>query len=200
MFSRKSSISSKSPKIQSPRSKSQKKSMFSRLTSRFQTRKSRSPSIRESSIQLEPVINKEEIQKEIDNHKTKIEELKKIIDNTINPEMTKLKEEFDIIAFKYQELYKEWKIYFSNNNRNASEDIWKKMRHNSSLRAEIVDKWENLYNEKKDKNKEINSLDIEIEMLNKQLKDNKSGGTRKRRKYKKHKKHKKHKKTLNKKY
>jgi len=186
MFSR------KSPKIQSPRSKSQKKSMFSRLTSRFQTRKSRSPSIRESSIQLEPAINKEEIQKQIDNHKTKIEELKKIIDNTIDPEMTKLKEEFEIIAFKYEELNKEYNIYFSNNNRNASEAIWKKIRHNSNLRTEIIEKWENLYEEKKDKNREINSLGIEIEMLNKQLKDNKSGGTRKRYKYKKHKKHKKH--------
>ena len=44
----------------------------------------------------------------------------------------------------------------------------------------------------KDKIKEINSLGIEIEMLNKQLKDTKSGGTRKRYKYKKHKKHKNH--------
>ena len=186
MFSR------KSPKIQSPRSKSQKKSLLSGLTSRFQTKKSRSPSIRESSIQLEPAINKEEIQKEIDNHKTKIEELKKIIDNKIDPEMTKLKEEFEIFAFEFKELYEEWKIEFSNKDRNASEAIWKKISQSSKLRAGIVEMWDNLNKEKKDKNQEINSLGIEIEMLNKELKDNKSGGTRKRYKYKKHKKHKKH--------
>jgi hypothetical protein len=106
--------------------------------------------------------------------------------------MTKLREEFEIIAFEYEELNKEYNIYFSNKNRNASEAIWKKIRHNSNLRTEIIEKWENLYEEKKDKIKEINSLGIEIEMLNKQLKDTKSGGTRKRYKYKKHKKHKNH--------
>lgn len=189
MFSRKSS---KPPKIESSRSKSQKKSIFSRLTSRFhrfQTRKSRYPSIRESSIQLEPAINKEEIQKQIDNHKTKIEELKKIIDNKIDPEMTKLKEEFEIFAFEFKELYEEW---FSNKDRNAREAISKKISQNSILRAGIVGMWDKLSKEKTDKNQEINSLGIEIEMLNKELKDNKSGGTRKRYKYKKHKKHKKH--------
>jgi hypothetical protein len=172
MFSR------KSPKIQTPRSKSQKKSMFSRLTSRFQTKKSISPSIRESSIQLEPAINKEEIQKEI-----------QIVDNII----ALMRENYTtMLTINNQEMpnavrliSKAKKRLDSAKNSNNHEQIainkqhfQEALKNHTNLVKELDEIKDNIDLFVKLKN------ELEEKIRNNMTSRNKSGGTRKRRKYK----------------
>ena len=178
MFSRKSSISSKLPKIQSPRSKSQKKSMFSRLTSRFQTRKSRSPSIRESSIQLEPAINKEEIQKQI-----------QIVDNII----ASMREGYTtMLTINNQEMPNAVRIISkakkrldsakkSNNHEQIAinkQHFQEALKNHTNLVKELDGIKDNIDLFVKLKN------ELEEKIRNNMTSRNKSGGTRKRHKYK----------------
>jgi Zn-dependent oligopeptidase len=172
MFSRKSSI------IQSPRSKSQKKSMFSRLTSRFQTKKSRYPSIRESSIQLQPAISKEEIQKEI-----------QIVDNII----ALMRENYTtMLTINNQEMpnavrliSKAKKRLDSAKNSNNHEQIainkqhfQEALKNHTNLVKELDEIKDNIDLFVKLKN------ELEEKIRNNITSRNKSGGTRKRRKYK----------------
>lgn len=175
MFSRKSP---KSSIIQSPRSKSQKKSMFSRLTSRVQTRKSRSPSIRESSIQLEPAINKEEIQKEI-----------QIVDNII----ASMREGYaTMLTINNQEMPNAVRIISkakkrldsakkSNNHEQIAinkQHYQEALKNHTNLVKELDGIKDNIDLFVKLKN------ELEEKIRNNMTSRNKSGGTRKRRKYK----------------
>jgi predicted RNA binding protein with dsRBD fold (UPF0201 family) len=175
MFSRKSS---KSPKIQSPRSKSQKKSIFSRLTSRFQTRKSRSPSIRESSIQLEPAINKEEIKKQLE-----------IVNNII----ALMREHYTtMLTINNQEMPNAKRIISeakkrldSAKNSNNHEQIAINKQHYQ----EALKNHTNLLKETDELKDNIDLFvklknELEEKIRNNMTPRNKSGGTRKRRKYK----------------
>jgi hypothetical protein len=172
MFSR------KSPKIQSPRSKSQKKSIFSRLTSRFQTRKSRSPSIRESSIQLEPAINKEEIQKQI-----------QIVDNII----ASMREGYTtMVTINNQEMPNAVRLIGkakkrldsakkSNNHEQIAinkQHFQEALKNHTNLVKELDEIKDNIDLFVKFKN------ELEEKIRNNMTPRNKSGGTRKRYKYK----------------
>jgi len=178
MFSRKSSIS---PKIQSPRSKSQKKSMFSRLTSRFQTRKSRSPSIRESSIQLEPAINKEEIEE--------IQKQIQIVDNII----ASMREGYTtMLTINNQEMPNAVRIISkakkrldsakkSNNHEQIAinkQHFQEALKNHTNLVKELDGIKDNIDLFVKLKN------ELEEKIRNNMTSRNKSGGTRKRHKYK----------------
>jgi len=178
MFSRKSSISSKSPKIESSRSKSQKKSIFSRLTSRFQTRKSRSPSIRESSIQLEPAINKEEIQKEIE-----------IVNNII----ASMREHLAfMLTFNNQEMTNAKKIVRESQNKLVSAKNSNNHEQIAINKQHFQEALKNHTNLVKELDGIKDNIDLFVKLKN-ELEEkirnnitprNKSGGTRKRRKYK----------------
>jgi hypothetical protein len=171
MFSR------KSQKIESSRNKS-KKSMFSRLTSRFQTKKSRSPSIRESSIQLEPAINKEEIQKQI-----------QIVDNII----ASMREGYTtMLTINNQEMPNAVRIISkakkrldsakkSNNHEQIAinkQHFQEALKNHTNLVKELDGIKDNIDLFVKLKN------ELEEKIRNNMTSRNKSGGTRKRRKYK----------------
>lgn len=174
MFSRKSP---KSSIIQSSRNKS-KKSMFSRLTSRFYTRKSRSPAIRESSIQLEPAINKEEIQKQI-----------QIVDNII----ASMREGYTtMLTINNQEMPNAVRIISkakkrldsakkSNNHEQIAinkQHFQEALKNHTNLVKELDGIKDNIDLFVKLKN------ELEEKIRNNMTSRNKSGGTRKRRKYK----------------
>jgi hypothetical protein len=171
MFSR------KSQKIESSRNKS-KKSMFSRLTSRFQTKKSSSPSIRESSIQLEPAINKEEIQKQI-----------QIVDNII----ASMREGYTtMLTINNQEMPNAVRIISkakkrldsakkSNNHEQIAinkQHFQEALKNHTNLVKELDGIKDNIDLFVKLKN------ELEEKIRNNITPRNKSGGTRKRRKYK----------------
>jgi hypothetical protein len=172
-----SMFSRKSPKIESSRNKS-KKSMFSRLTSRFQTKKSSSPSIRESSIQLEPAINKEEIQKQI-----------QIVDNII----ASMREGYTtMLTINNQEMPNAVRIISkakkrldsakkSNNHEQIAinkQHFQEALKNHTNLVKELDGIKDNIDLFVKLKN------ELEEKIRNNMTSRNKSGGTRKRRKYK----------------
>jgi hypothetical protein len=174
MFSRKSP---KSSIIQSSINKS-KKSMFSRLTSRFQTRKSRSPAIHESTIQLEPAINKEEIQKQI-----------QIVDNII----ASMREGYTtMLTINNQEMPNAVRIISkakkrldsakkSNNHEQIAinkQHFQEALKNHTNLVKELDGIKDNIDLFVKLKN------ELEEKIRNNMTSRNKSGGTRKRRKYK----------------
>ena len=174
MFSRKSP---KSSIIQSSRNKS-KKSMFSRLTSRFQTKKSRFPTIQHNSIQLEPVINKEKIQKEI-----------QIVDNII----ALMREHYTtMLTINNQEMPNAKRIISeakkrldSAKNSNNHEQIAINKQHYQ----EALKNHTNLLKETDELKDNIDLFvklknELEEKIRNNMTSRNKSGGTRKRRKYK----------------
>jgi hypothetical protein len=171
MFSR------KSQKIESSRNKS-KKNMFSRLTSRFQTKKSRSPTIQHNSIQLEPAINKEEIQKEIE-----------IVNNII----ASMKEHHAfMLTFNNQEMPNAVRIISkakkrldsakkSNNHEQIAinkQHFQEALKNHTNLVKELDGIKDNIDLFVKLKN------ELEEKIRNNMTSRNKSGGTRKRRKYK----------------
>ena len=180
MFSRKSPKSQKLQKIQTSRNKS----MFSRLTSRFQTRKNRSPtpSIRESSIQnstiqLEPAIKKEEIQKQIEIINNMIATMKEVHSQMLiinRPEITNAQRIYDDARTR---------LVSTNNNGNRKQIAINKERYEEAHKHH-----KNLLKEIQQTNDTIDLLvklksELEEKIKNIVSSHNKSGGTRKRRKY-----------------